>query len=447
MTLFRLIALAIACVAPPTLLAQDLKPDSFGYGAPVVVPSEAAAYRVPVPLDAYRRVVNANLADLRVFNAEGKEVPHGLERPHSATSVKGATTTLPVFPIRGDSGKALDSLRITIESGDTRVAAQAANKQSGESSITSYVLDGRTLTAAVAAFELLWSDDTPDYAGRIRVEASEDLGNWRVVTDGAPIANLRAGQDARLIERRVELPATRSKFWRLSWNAPFPLDSVVAEPAQDSVDVARETFATSGTPVAKVTGEFEFDLGTRAPIDRVNIELPQPSTLIQVELFSRANPKDVWQFVTRGGFYRLKNTPELTNGPYPIPENSHRYWLARFMPTAGGIGEGMPKLQVGFLPHEVVFLARGSAPYTLAYGSADAPRVTARFGSIPEGVSVLRATAGTPHTLGGESRLQPTPPKKEFPTKSAALWAVLLLGVGFLAWMAYRLAHDLKPQR
>lgn len=441
----RLLALVAACTLPVVGTAQELTPDDFAYGLTVEVPGEAAAYRAALPLAVYQKAVRTDLADVRVFNGQGKVVPYGLERPQPVTTVQGAAAPLPIFPVRGDSAKALDSLRITIEAGGTRVNAQTAGKEGTTATVTSYVLDGRSLTTPVAAFDLSWPESAPDYAGRLRVEASEDLGNWSVVIDGAPIANLRAG-DTRLVERRVEIPSTRSKFWRLSWSAtpaPFEIVSVVAEPARDHIEVARETLAVAGTAVANKPGEFDFDLGAHLPLDRVNIELPEQNTVVQIALLSRATPKDTWQPVTRSGFYRLKSEVELKNGALPVPVNTDRYWLARVDASAGGVGDGTPKLQVGWLPHEVVFLARGAGPFTLGYGSAAAPAIKASLGSIPSGAMILRASFGEPKTLGGEQRLQVIV-TKTFPWKSAILWVVLAIGVAILGAMAWRLSRELK---
>jgi hypothetical protein len=448
------IVVTLAASLPVLASAQEATPeltsDDFAYGLDAVTTGDAAGYRVSVPLIVYQKVLRPDLADVRVFNGRGRVVPHSLERPTSVTTVQGALTPLPLFPVRGDSSKALDSVRITIESGGTRLAAQAGAGDTAATAITSYVLDGRALTSPIAAFELTWPDEAPDFAGRLRVESSEDLGNWYPVADAAPIANLRAGE-TRLIERRVELAGARAKFWRLSWNgaaAPFEIVSVMAEPARDRVDVARETFAASGRRVEGKPGEFEFDLGAQLPADRVNLELPERNTIVGVALLSRASPQASWHPVIRSGFYRLRSSDssgeDRTNGALMIPVNTDRYWLARVDGTAGGLGDGEPSLRVGWLPHEVVFLARGEAPYTLAFGSGAARAPVASMRSVPSGATILRARFGEARTLGGESRLRPVVADKGFPVKSLVLWATLVLGVLLLGWMAYRLTRELK---
>jgi hypothetical protein len=447
----RALCLAICGMAPLGVLAQEIAPNDFAYGVTAIVPGEAAAYRAPLPLIVYQKSSRTDLGDLRVFNQAGQVVPHRLERPRTVVAIVAESTKLPLFPIRGDSPESINALRVTIESGGTRVDAHTDGKSSSNGSrVRSYVADARGLNAGVAAFKLQWMHSQSDYAGRVRVEASEDLGNWRVVHDGAPIAYLRSG-DRWLMEQRVELPGVRAKFWRLSWLGeppPFEIFGLIAEPTNAFVDVTRQTLAIPGTPVSGKPGEFEFDLGASLPLDRLNLELSEPNTLIEAQLLSRATPSEPWNLLTRGGFYRLRNasanTQELTNGDLVVELTTNRYWLMRIPAGAEGLGTSVPKLRIGWLPHEVVFFARGSAPFTLAFGSAAAPRFVGAFASIPEGTAVLRASFSEPKTLGGESRLQPVAPAKAFPVKSVALWSVLLAGVALLGWMAYRLSRDLK---
>ncbi len=451
--------------------AADLKPEDFAYGMNMLRSSDAAAYRVPLPLAVYQTVVHADLGDVRVFNERDEMVPYRIERPRSQSTVRAAPVALPVFPLRSDSREALDAIRLTIESRGTRVDVQtpatshgAAETHVGAKSAASgpaarYIIDGRALQLPIAGLQLTWPDDAPDFAGRLRVEASEDLGSWRTVVTGAPVANLRAGE-ARILERRVELAGVTAKFWRLSWAdapAPFAITSVVAEAARDHVDLARATLTVAGTTVPGKRGEFEFDLGAQAPVDRVNLELPEQNSIVEVEFLSRARPDAPWQPAVRGGFYRLKSTrptamgrstsieteADLTNSSLSIRPTPHRYWLARVDTRGGGLGRGVPRLHVGWLPHEVVFLARGAGPFTLAYGSSKV-HAAAALGAIPPGVSIESATLAEPVALGGDARLAPAATARVFWSKSTVLWTVLGIGVALLALMAYRLARELK---
>jgi hypothetical protein len=329
--------------------------------------------------------------------------------------------------------------------GAVNVEAQSAAK--GKPTIVSYIFDTRAVDRPLAALELEWPADAPEFAGRWRVEATDDLSAWRLVLPGAAVANL--GSEAnRLIERRIEFSPVRAKYWRLTWidgAAPFVLTGAKGEPAKDVVELARASEMLSAHADPKRPGEFEFDSEARLPVDRIELALPEPNSVVQAEILSRANATDEWRFVTRRGFYRLKTaSAEISSGWVPIDLNTDRLWLVRVDQGSGGLGTGAPKLMLGWVPHELVFIARGTGPFQVAYGSATALPAESPVESIVSrtGVTIATATLAPRMVLGGEARRLPLPPP--FPWKSVALWAALAIGVILLAWMAMRLARESK---
>lgn len=468
-----LLALCVAAAAH----AADVAPSDFAFGMKVIASGDAAGYRVSLPLAVYQKAVHANLSDVRVFNGRGEVVPFTIERPSEPAGHPAvAPTEVPVFTLRGDTASALDAVKVTLATGSTTINVAPPSPAPANGPIRSYLVDARGIDGAVSALQAGWSDDAMDFAGRLLVEASDDLDRWRTLVAAAPIANLHAG-DAKLIERRIELPATRAKFWRLTWAdeaAPFEITMVQAQLAQGPVEAPRASLDAAGKPVQSVEsdrsrrdrdrderarptredleahstsppGEYTFDLGAQLPVDRVNIELPEQNTIVEVTLFSRAKPGDEWHAIVSSGFYRLLGSgSDLVNGPVSIGTNTNRYWRARLDTRGGGLGSGVPKLRVAWQPHDVVFLARGGGPFTLAYGSADAQPGAAGFPALPKGTNVQRAKLAGEETLGGEARLMPSAPSLELFSRTFILWGVLAIGVGLLTLMALRLLREMK---
>jgi hypothetical protein len=446
-----LLAITGARAAPTE--SPPLKQDDFAYGMQFETKGMAAAYIADVPAQVYQGVALPNLADIAVFNGRGEIVPHVINAARTeARILRPRPLSLPLFPVRGEERESLDTLRVTIESGTRRVDVQAPagaapNIVADPAAITSYIVDGREITAPLSAFQIEWPEDAPQFAGRLRVEAGDDLGSWQTVVDAAPIANLRAGK-LELIEQRIEMRFTRAKFWRLTWvgpRAPFEISAFVAEAAGNLQEIARPSLSFDGSPVDKQPGQFEFDLGARFPVDRVNLELPEVNTIVEAELLSRSTPAVPWRPVTLRGFYRLASSDgdgELVNGDMRITPDADRYWLVRADIRGNPLGSGKPKLRVAWAPDELTFLARGPAPFTLAFGNATASAVAGGIPALPEGTSVLHATLGERQTLGGASRLDLS--ASALPGKSTVLWIVLGAAVALLAYMAYRLARDLK---
>jgi hypothetical protein len=451
--------LLLATTGTPAAPAEEppLKPNDFAYGMRFEAQGTAAAYTAEVPASVYQGVALPNLADIAVFNGRGELVPHVVNAARTeARILRPRPVSLPVFPVRGEEGKALDAIRVTIESGAAKVTTRvdvpaptsvAPNIVADPTAITSYIVDGREVTALLSALQVEWPQDAPQFAGRLRVEASDDLGSWRSLVDAAPIANLRAGE-FQLIEQRIEMRFTRAKFWRLTWvgpRAPFEITALIAEPAGSRQEIGRPSLSLDGSPVAGQGGQFEFDLGAHFPVDRVNLELPEVNTIVEAELLSRATPAGQWRPVTLKGFYRLTSSDgdgELVNGDLQITPRADRYWLVRADIRGNPLGSGKPRLHIAWAPDEITFLARGPGPFTLAFGNAAASAVPGGIPALPEGASVLHASLGERQMLGGASRLDLT--ASPLPGKSTVLWIVLGAAVALLAYMAYRLARDLK---
>jgi Protein of unknown function (DUF3999) len=422
--------------------AQVLVPRDFAYGQMALPAEDATAYRLSLPLAVYQNTVQEDLADLRVFNAAGIVVPFSLSRPAAQTASHQAPVALPLFPLHEGARMVIDGVRVTINSPGAAVNLQTQNGSTPVASIGQYILDGRVLDSSMSAFEFAWPETAAEYSGRVRVEASEDLGSWRTVTQGAPIANLRANGQA-IIENRVTFSPAKAKFWRLSWlgTAPtFELTSVLAEPADSPLEPLWAALDVVGISDSARPAEYVFDLGAHPPVSRINVLLPDANSVLDVSLSSRRAQQTPWRPVTRAGFYRLKTADgEQQNSPIKIGVDADRYWQARII-NGGGLPQSPLRLHVEWIPNEVTFLAEGHAPFLLVYGNASATRAETDLSHLPTTLVVAPATLGSPQALGGPARLiaKPAP----YPWTRIALWTVLIFGVMFLAWMARGIAKE-----
>ncbi|MEZ5457759.1 MAG: DUF3999 family protein [Steroidobacteraceae bacterium] len=140
---------------------------------------------------------------------------------------------------------------------------------------------------------------------------------------------------------------------------------------------------------------------------------------------------------------------EFTSTPQPLGL-SDGTWVRTLRLTVQGdanaLGRRIPELEVGWVAHELRFVARGRAPFLLAHGSGRAKPAEAALEQLVPGfgtrVPVATATVGEARTLGGDEKL--APPRLQIDWLTASLWAVLLAGVGLLGWMAVRLFRDLR---
>ena len=88
-----LVALAAAAAA------HAERPADYAYGIPIEAGAPSAVLRVAVPAAVYEGVVHRDLADLRVFNADGEVVPFAFVPRPAAPRERPPAVALPMFPL------------------------------------------------------------------------------------------------------------------------------------------------------------------------------------------------------------------------------------------------------------------------------------------------------------------------------------------------------------
>ncbi len=433
--------------------------EQFAFALPVTVDGNGAVYRLEVPREVYRDCVDAQLADLRVLNGRGEVVPFALRRPSTRIRQASAPVRLALFPLHGDPVAAVAALSLSVRDGDTQVELQRPTAPGDSTAPTAYLLRADE-SARFEGMTFEWAADAPDFAANAVIETSEDLVAWNMVVPRAPLARLRYGGEI-FEQGRVSFAPTSARFWRVS---PEPgkalpeITGVRALPLAGSAEVERLRASAPGAPVPGEPGAYQFDLGAQLPVDRLDMDLPDANTAARVEFLARRSEADPWHSVTRAALYRLNSANgEIANGeihspPLEISTDANRYWRVVVDPGGGGIGQGAPTLRVGWLPHLLLFVVRGPAPFELVYGRHGAASAEVSLESLlPAGAlvdaggsleSLPRAVAGEPQVVGGADRLLPPPPVT--PWRTWLLWFALVGGVLVLGFVAWRLARQMR---
>jgi hypothetical protein len=456
MNRFSLLALAAALVAPGAALASEPRMQDFAWTAPLTVDGRDALYVAELPLAVYAGSVADSLADLRVYNGAGEIVPYALRSVATPDALRRAGVPVPIFPVWGKPGTEIGGVSVRVNQGrdGTIVNVQSDAPGDAPQRIAGYLVDTSALDERLQALEFEWPEDSDGYVGRARVESSDDLARWAFVGEGPLVALRHAGHV--LAQKRVEVKRVKAKYLRVSWPAAQaipPLTAIRAEPIDSPVATPRTWHTVVATPGER-PGEYLFDLGASAPFDRLRLDLPNANTIVPVEFLVRAKPSAPWRLAASATVYRLtQGGQSFVSADTVVPPTRERYWMVRADPRGGGLGNGVPKLSAGFIPQQVLFVARGAGPYVLAYGAA---RVAS--GALPVATLVPGYRDDKPleaaHAALGEPRAQTRAPSP-WPAwlaldpgdwKKLALWAVLVIGVALLGWMAWRLSAQMnKP--
>jgi hypothetical protein len=456
-------ALLFCAVVSGVAWGQE-SPGDFPYRAPIATPGSASHYRFVLPAATYQGAARRDLADLRVFNAAGETVPHAFV-PRAAQKPEPRLEAARLFPLYGDPAKSIDTTSVRVER-NARGTVVSVSVQNGVAArrraLIGYLLDASEIKQPLEALLLDWEPTEP-FTGHARVEASDDLRAWSTLVAGSPLLYLQhAG--ARLERRRIELGGARGRYLRLSFTgvpSAFALRQARLELRAEKPELEREWRSLEGVE-GKLRGEWTYDSGGHFPADRVRLHLPQPNTVVQVQLLTRERADDGWRMAGAAVAYRLSGpSGEIVSPDIPVRTNAERYWLVKVDPKGGGVGAGELRLEIGWVPHEVVFAARGAGPFALAYGNPRAGNAKANGGPLPLSAVLPRrgdgadAAVAVRATVGAVAMNVPAPPSlfreplrfartliDDRDVKKWTLWTVLVAGVALLAWMAFRLLHE-----
>ena len=339
--------------------------------------------------------------------------------------------------------KAADDLKVEVRR-DGAVVSVRAGKGGPENAVTAWLVDASAFEHPIDALKLSLSG-AGDVVARIGVDSSDDLKTWRRVVTDAPVVRTRFGGE-RLEQLGVPLPGVQAKYLRIvdaRGAFSFELAGVKAVKAAGTAAPVLESLAIGPGTASTTDRAWTYDAGGRFPIVRVAFSLPEDNTVLPFVLESRANADRPWYGVGSGVAYRLtQDGVVVTSAPISLA-TTERHLRVRLNSGPGPLPAAAPSLVAQWQPAELVFAARGSPPFTLAYGKAQAAPMRVAIESIVPGYGTRTAmepkpaTAGLERTLAGEMAAKPAPDYRRW-----SLWAVLVVGVLVLAGMGLKLARE-----
>lgn len=456
----RLVFAATAALAAAVAMAQEPGPR---FRAPIAAQDGHSHYTVRLPAAVYAGIERADLGDLRVLNAHGEPVPYAFlpREPADKPPVQAAPAKL--FPLYGSEAQGVEGVKLDVVRGAggtvIRLAESAGARPAGRK-LLGYVADAGEDKRPLEALALDWRA-AAGFNGTAKVEASDDLARWQTLVTDAPILELAHGGE-RLERRRIELRGRKARYLRLSFaRVPqdFALRGVRVERRGDRAEPEREWVrleaGQDGTP-----GEYRFGAAGRYPADRVRLHLPQVNTVSRVQVYSRDGDDQRWRHRASATVYRLQRDGATVSSPeIAVPPVADQEWRVTADPRGGGLGAGALGLELGWIPHEIVFAARGAGPFTLAFGERRVYPEALPIASVVPGYEAGKPLPAQPASVGAVALARAPVEFLADPLgwlratlggsrgKTWLLWLVLGAGVLAVAWMALRLLRELgaKP--
>src|SRR5690606_3798582 len=176
---------------------------------------DAGAYAVVLDAAVYRQARSPALRDIDVLDAAGAPVPAQLMRTGDGGDANAVRVDLRWFALPAgenpDDGwsmavdRAADGRILRVQAGT--VAAPPGERPQA------WLVDASTLDVRIEALHLAWAADNDGIDRAYRVEASDDLRQWRPVQSAAQLVDLsRDGE--RLLQQRVPVAAS-ARYLRL----------------------------------------------------------------------------------------------------------------------------------------------------------------------------------------------------------------------------------------
>jgi hypothetical protein len=437
---------AVGAALAATAVALD--PNEFVAGWPIEAPAGAEVFDLPLTAEVYAAV--ESVEQLAILDANGE--PQSFFRrglpPAAPTEQR---IVLEASPLYVGGAASAPNVGVTTSAGGTSVSVTPGAADSP--AIVGFVLDARAVEAAPVALELDWRALPQPFLLDVAVEQSTDLTSWRRVGAASVAALAIGGVEAR--HARVPVRASAGGYFRVTsrgavadWHLlRATLVSAAGEPAAPS-SARVAPLAAGARPENAPADALYFDAGGLLPVASVTLAFAANDGWSRADIAASRSLAGPWVPVAYGElFYALSfEGREFANEPVLVGRQEARYW--RVEPAAPLRGQEI-ELTLSFPQERLRVAARGGAPYLLAAGTlAEEAGPDATLSSVWSALdasaeTVPLATLGARRELGGPAALVAA---REFPWRSAALWAVLAAGVLVVAIMAVRLAQEMRRQ-
>ncbi|QTD45674.1 DUF3999 family protein [Ottowia testudinis] len=439
-------ALAALIALPAVALAAvGDAPADYAARWPLSVPAGASLVRLPLTAAVLTRLQTADARDLRVFNAAGQAVPLAYDAtpPAPQPAPEAAPLALPAMPLESDGAQASgDSLRVRIEA-DRAVTVQAhgAAPASAPAPVVGALVDARAVAPPLAAAELdaQWPEARPV---TFHLHASRDLQQWQALGSATLYRQGGFATHTRVALNGAQL---KDQYLRITWSGAdgVRVQSVRLLPVAGPAPAERPTAALSW-PAGTAPGALEFRLPFATPLAALDLRAEGSNTLVPVRVLARAQREQPWTPVAQHVVFNLNDGGAVRQSPpIELGQSAWREWRIE----AQGTGfAAPPPLTAVFAPAQIVFVAQGAGPFTLA-----AAQEKAAMGFLPLASLMPGHRPGAQHGLplakvqGDDAAITVAlaPLDHGLPTRQWLLWAVLLGGVLTLAAMAWALMRQL----
>jgi hypothetical protein len=439
--------LGVSFFLAPALFGQEAvipKLADFA-GALAVTGTPGGLLGLEIPEAVYRGMERPDMGDIRVFDSAGLLVPFAIRRTPGGV-VTPPPEEVPFFRWEQEHDDALPGNTDIVINAEGTVL-NITSRRGRPSAAPAYILDLSGLSRTPSALRITLGQEGEPYNTAVRLYSSSDLARWTEYQKPQTLAWFGGGGMSR---ETLELPGGGGPYLLLKFDKPdLPPRHITAlfEPVEVPPPAREKSIAGTwrGTD-QRIAG---YAAGGFYPLTAIDFPLPQADS-VQVLVKNRFTEEADWSFVARTNLFRVASGSGETRTSEALAVNtSAPFWE---LEAAGDLAfSSLPGCTIRWAVYELIFLGRGTGPWTLAWGNEN-------YGSPAEGYLKLPELTGdsaapgieTARPLGEPSyRPRPRPVRSRFGENWGRflLWAVLILAAAFLSGLALYIARSMKKEQ
>lgn len=441
----RKLPILILLLACATARAADNQQD-YAYQAELGQ-ADQPLQRVALPMQVLLGTTRSNLADIAVFNREGKALPHALTRAEGETLER--ERRLPVH----EFSQFLRQRSKTVTTREQNSQAGAVSELETTETVAVeterriYLIElaDEAESPRLQRIELDWSHQPAAQLLQLKIEAGNDLNRMRTVQRNVSLSNQSAADPAWRTLRDIPRDARYLRLTPAETTSRFDLHQATGFYREKLPDpVLTRQIATA--PTESDDGEiyYHFAIPTRVSPRTIRIIPAQSHSVIRGDLYTSQDDFEQRFILLRQFRQHNIDSPEV-KPEHPIVIRGGVYddiWIRPFSDQPSP-----PRVELTYAQHEVVFLGDGLDPYYLAWGnhasenSADSLTPLLENGLADARRRSALVEMGPIEDAGGEQRLVPA---AVLPWKKWVLWGLLILAAALAARMAVGLYREMN---
>jgi hypothetical protein len=350
-----LLQATMAAGAEPLVPAPRVS--EFAWLGTVAGVESGSLVRIALPADALTRLQSRAGHDVRVLNAAGEVIPYAV------TGGDG--------PVR------------------QRHAVQT-RAFSFTSTATQAIADLRTEVQLLAALDIkgVWHRNT---LVSLQVAVSDNLQDWTPVPVKGPVYRFEGAEPPVNTVLELQEPlSVEGRYLRVTWpgHTGVKLASLTGRVAglRPPVPAVR---AELGGGVADGASGLVWSFAFATPLSAVHLHMLQGDDPVPLRISARADPAQPWKLLASTVVYR-QDLPggQGSNPPQALPDAQ----IAQLRIEAGNgvpLPAGGLRLAAELSPMQVLFLATGKGPYTVAAGRAGTAQAAVELESLIPGPAMV----------------------------------------------------------